>query len=138
MTGSSFPWTPSDRTLRQFGGLCLAFFSVLAVWHLRQQGHPAGVNALAMLAVAFGAAGWLRPRLLRPVFVGWMLAAFPIGWLVSQVSLALIYFGLFTPVAFCFRVLGRDALAQRRQPGKDTYWSKKSMPAGPASYFSQF
>ena len=39
-----------------------------------------------------------------------MVLAFPIGWTVSQVMLALMFFGLFTPIGLVFRLIGRDPL----------------------------
>ena len=33
-----------------------------------------------------------RSEAVKPIFVGWMIAAFPIGWVVSRVALGAIYF----------------------------------------------
>ncbi len=47
---------------------------------------------------------------MRWVYIGWMILAFPIGWTVSQVMLAVMFFGLFTPIGLVFRLIGRDPL----------------------------
>ena len=39
-----------------------------------------------------------------------MVLAFPIGWTVSQVILAVMFYGLFTPIGLVFRLIGRDPL----------------------------
>jgi hypothetical protein len=50
----------------------------------------------------------------------------------------MIYYGVFTPVALAFRVVGRDALRLRPRPNLPTYWLPKPRAADAASYFRQF
>ena len=90
------------------------------------------------MAVAVGVLGLARPAAIRPVFVGWMVLAFPIGWAVSNLLLAAVFYGLFTPLAVLFRLLGRDALALRARPGAATYWVPRPAPADVRRYFRQF
>jgi hypothetical protein len=137
MRWSDIPWQPSIRTLRQFGGLGLLVFGGLAGWH-NHRGDPPEALAFATAALAFGTAGLAWPRALRPVYVGWMLAAFPIGWVVSSVLLGLLYVGVFAPLAGVFRLIGRDALALTLDPGRATYWEPKSTPADVRRYFRTF
>ncbi|HXG08244.1 MAG TPA: hypothetical protein VNK04_00480, partial [Gemmataceae bacterium] len=89
----------TDRTLRQFAGLCLLFFGGLACWEYFGRGHPTAALVLAGLAAVLGLGGWAWPRGIRPVFVTAMALTFPIGWVISRVLLAVLFFGLFTPVA---------------------------------------
>jgi hypothetical protein len=72
------------------------------------------------------------------VFVGWMGLAYPIGWVVSRIVLGVIFYGLFTPVAWVFRRMGRDALALQSQPRATTYWRPKPGAADSSQYFGQF
>jgi hypothetical protein len=67
-----------------------------------------------------------------------MIAVFPIGWTVSQVLLALLFFGVFTPLGLLFRALSRDALRRRRVTGLESYWQPKPPPAGLPSYCRQY
>ena len=117
--GPTSPSRPAPRMLRQFAGLWLAFFGGLAGLAGARAG-PASASAAA-LAVAGGrrsaASAWSGPALVRPIFVGWMVLAFPIGWAVSLVLLGLVYYGLFTPIGLVFRLVGRDAL-QLRPPAR--------------------
>src|SRR5262245_22242706 len=116
MQWSDIPRDPSARTLRQFAGLCLLIFGALA-WqaHVRGQGQLA--TALGALAFGLGVPGLVWPRCLRPVFIGWMLAVFPVGFVVSQLVLAGLFYGCFTPLALIFRLRGRDALGLKRAEG---------------------
>lgn len=138
MQWSDIPFHPPTKTLRQFGGLCLLFFGAIAAWQGLVKGHATAAIVFGVLALTLGPIGLIRPAWVRPIFVGWMVLAFPIGWTVSRLILALMFYGLFTPVALIFRLLGRDSLNRRRRPDLDTYWTPKPPSAGPRSYFKQF
>ena len=138
MQWSDIPRDPPPRMLRQFAGLWLLFFGLLAAWQAGSRDNPSAAVTLGVLAVAVGVPGLLRPALVRPVFVGAMIVSFPIGWLVSKILLAVVYYGLFTPIALVFRFTGRDVLARRRDPAATTYWKPKPAPADSRSYFRQF
>jgi len=124
--------------LRQFAWLWLAFFGATAAWQGIMRGRVGLALALAALALTIGLAGLIRPQLVRPVFVAWMVLAFPIGWTISQVVLALIFYGLMTPIGLVFRLVGRDPLHRAWDPGMETYWSPKVTPADPRQYFKQY
>ena len=138
MRWSDIPWSPPNRMLRQFAGLWLAVFGGMAAWHGIVRDRPARGAVLALLAVGVGGLGLWRPRVLRPLFVGWMVLAFPIGWTVSQVILLVMYFGLFMPIGLVFRLIGRDPLHRARRAGVESYWTTKPVPVDVRSYFKQF
>lgn len=137
MQWSDIQFDPPARKLRQFAALWLVFFCALSAWHGLVRGHERIGLALAVLGVTFGVAGLVRPAAIRPIFVGWMIVAFPIGWVVSKIALGLLFFGIFTPLAFLFRFKRRDPLRRRRSFGGKTYWTKKPMPANARRYFEQ-
>ncbi|MGE3803652.1 MAG: SxtJ family membrane protein [Gemmataceae bacterium] len=133
MTWKDIPRNPSPTTLRQFAALWLVVFGALGALHFPELGG----KVLLALAGLVGVPGLIQPTLLRPLFVGWMIAVFPIGWTVSHVMLALLFFGLFTPLALWFRVRGRDALWLRRRL-MTTYWQPKPAVASVTRYYKQF
>jgi hypothetical protein len=138
MQWSDIQFRPPDRTLRQFAGLWLACFGGLAAWEWFGPGHSTRAIVLAVLALTVGPLGLAWPRAIRPVYVAWMVLAFPIGWTVSQLVLAAMYYGLFTPIGLVFRILGRDPMQRALRPGADSYWAPKATPADPRRYFKQF
>ena len=128
---------PPQKLLRQFSGLFLVFFLGLAglrVW----RGH---VNrwtlALALLGLGVGLLGLLRPSAIRYVYTGWMIVAFPIGWTVSRVALALVFFLVITPAAIVFRRMRRDELHLHRGRSHGSYWRPKPGPESVREYFRQ-
>lgn len=138
MRWSDLPWTPSPRTLRQFAGLWILFLGGLACWHGLVRGHGTLAGVLAVLALTVGPLGLIKPQAVRPVFLGCLIVTFPIGWLVSRLLLACLFYGVFTPVGLVFKLIGRDALERRYRPDQASYWEAKPMPADARSYLRQF
>jgi hypothetical protein len=137
MNWSEIPWSPSSRTLRQFAGLWIGCFGGWAGWHAAHS-HPVWAVVLAALAAKVGLLGLVRPGAVRPVFVAWMVVTFPIGWAVSRLALAFLYFGVFTPLGFWFRLISRDLLGLRYRPERTTYWLPKPAVHDPRRYYRPF
>jgi hypothetical protein len=138
MRWSDIPFAPPSRTLRQFAGLWVAFFGGLSAWQGFARGHTAAAAVLAAVAVLVGPLGLIRPQAVRWIYVGWMVAVFPVGWVLSRLVLAVMFFGVVTPVALVFRLLGRDALHRRARPAATSYWEPKPAAPTAASYLQQF
>jgi len=121
MQWSDITSTPSPRTLRQFGGMWLLVFGALAVWRF-WHGQTGVVTAvIAIAAIAVGGLGLIRPAAVRPIYTASTIVTFPIGWLVSRIVLAMLFYLLFTPIAIAFRLIGRDALRLRGR--RKSYWT---------------
>src|SRR4051812_131040 len=118
MTWSSLPLNPSLRTLRQFAAAWLVFFAGLGAHQYVAKGNPSAGLALGLMALLVGMPGLIRPGILRWVFVTWMVLAFPIGWLISNLILAVMFYGLITPMALVFKMRGRDALNRKPEPSR--------------------
>jgi len=97
---------------------------------------PLAVGLLGT-ALTAGLLGMLRPQWLRPVFVGWMILAFPVGWLMSHLLLAALYYGVFTPLGLLLRLLGKDSLGLQRSTAA-SYWQEKPQQADLRRYLRQY
>jgi hypothetical protein len=131
-------WNPSGRELRQFGWLCLLFAALGgAIVAYRSS---AWNTAVAIWAVGSGVAllGAAKPVFLKPFFVGWMAAAYPIGWIVSNAVLAATFYLVLTPIGLVMRLFGRDPLGRRRHRSPGSYWVAHEPSREPGSYFRQF
>jgi hypothetical protein len=130
-------WDPSRRALRQFAAVAFVFLAGAAtVAHLR--GRSAGtVAALLAAAVAVGVCAWLRPRTLRLLYVLLSLAAFPIGLVVSQLILLVVFYGVMTPLGFLARLVRPDPLRLRMDRQAPSYWQSRSRPGDPQTYLRQ-
>jgi hypothetical protein len=131
------PLHPTPRVLRQFSAAWLLLFLALALRHGLVRGHaPAGI--IAGLLALVGLAGLWKPACVRWLFVGASVAAFPVGWLVTQLTLALMFYLVLTPVALAFRWRGRDALQLRRRPGRPGFWIERGPPPEAGKYLKPF
>jgi len=131
-------FNPTNRMLRQFAAIAIVFFGAIAA---RQEFHHHRhglATVFTVLAVTIGPLGLAWPRVIKPVFIGWMALAYPIGWTVSRIVLGGIFYGLFTPVALVFRLIGRDELALKSQPTAATYWRPKPSAVEQSQYLRQF
>ena len=127
-------WRPTDRQLRQFGVIAMVALPLVAwIWG----GTPAVIGAMATVGAALAAVGWVWPPVLKPLFVTLSLVAIPIGLVISELALILMYFGLFLPTGLIFRLIGRDALERKFDREAPTYWRPKKTPTDPASYLRQ-
>jgi hypothetical protein len=127
---------PHLKTLRQFAGLWMIFFGGLAAWRVGHGHVDVRAETLAVLAVGIGGLGLVRPAAMRWIYTGWMMAAFPIGWTVSSLMVAAMFYVVFAPVAWVFRLMGRDALRLRRGQAA-SYWIAKARPSGVNEYLRQ-
>jgi hypothetical protein len=129
---------PTDRMLRQFSGAWLVVVSGLAASQWLMRGNPRTAMMLVSAAFLVGAAGLLRPRAVRWLFVASTVAAFPVGWVLSQLMLLMLFIGVITPVALLFRVRGRDRLWRKQPTAQSTYWKPKATTADVRRYLRQY
>ena len=109
--------------VRKFGltiGSVLLLLAAFLFWKQRP----------SFLYFAYGGGGFMllgliAPALLKPVFKAWMSFAVVMGFFMTRVILAVLYFGLFTPIALLAKMLGKDLLEERWDKNADTYWVKR-------------
>ena len=129
---------PSPRELRWFGVLFLAFSGVLGavvIWRfgaMRVSTWIWGVGAGVTLVY------YVVPPLRRSVYLAWMYLTYPIGWVVTNLILAAVYFLLLTPIGLVRRARGHDPLTRRIDRDASTYWIEHRPDADPKRYFRQF
>lgn len=130
---------PTARELRQFAGLVVPLFGLLVgvlLWFKLDMKSTAAIVLAA--AAVLSTLGLVRPGLLRPIYVGWVVAAYPIGWVISHLVIGVIFFLVVTPTGIVMRLLGRDPLHRQLEPERDSYWEPRSESDDPNRYFRQF
>lgn len=131
-------WQPSAKELRVFALLLVPFLALVA-WFVaaRWEAHTAAGLILGA-AMVLGCAGLAWPAVLRPVYQVWMIAVFPIGWTISHLAMALLFYLVFTPVGLIMRACGRDPLERQWDRAARTYWKPRSPNPDKKRYFRQF
>jgi hypothetical protein len=136
-------WNPDRRKLRHFAVIWMVGFlivgSILAFRHGIQPVSAIGPLSLAIMfaALVVGVLGLLAPPAVRPLYLVWMAVAFPIGWVLSHLLLAVVYYGVFTPIGLLLRLSGRDPLVLR-DSGRESYWIERKRRSPASRYFRQF
>ena len=93
----------------------------------------------SVLAVSLLVISCTKIERIEPVFQSWMKAAHFIGTVFTGLILFVLFYMVFTPVGVILRILRKDLLDQRIEPGKATYWQKRGVkPFDPKTYQQQF
>ena len=128
---------PGAKDLRVFAALLILFVltvSALAKWRFDSPvwGMRILYGGLALVLVYL-----LVPRLRRYIYLGWMFAAFPIGWVVSHLLLATIFYLILTPIGLLLRLMGKDLMRSRPQDVA-SYWEAHNPGTDSSRYFRQY
>jgi len=116
----------SDRTF----GLVFAAASLLAGLAPLKHGRHVRIWALG-LALVFLAVALIHPSLLRVFNRLWMKLGYLMGRVVNPIVMAILFFTVFTPVAFLMRLFGKDPLRLKLDPVAGSYWIPR-LPPGPS------
>ncbi len=131
--------TPSRSELRQFAGIWFpGFFLVVGAFAAHRWGWSTPIMAVWSVVATVSVLGVLLPSAVRPLYLAWMYAAYPVGWLISHLVLTMLYFGVFTPVGITFRLLGKDLLERSFERSAKTYWTARRPTENASQYFRQF
>ena len=129
---------PTRRQLRSFAGLVFPLFCAWLALLAHRAGVPLLTQGLLGLAVVAAIAGLVSLRVARWLWLGTMYAVFPIGWVLSHVLLAIVYYGVLTPIGLVMRLVGQDPMKRRFAPEATTYWEPHEPPPDAERYFRQY
>ena len=124
------------KELREFGltiGAVLVILGGVALWRGRQT-YPYlfGWGAL------FAAAGLAFPAILKPLQKAWMAFGVILGFIMSRVVLAILFYAVITPIGIATKVFGMDVLDQRIDKKAVSYWKDKAEVKTKESYENQY
>jgi hypothetical protein len=132
-------WNPSPKELRVFAVLQLIFFAIVAWLLLRQGWATTGwASTIFVGSVIVAVTGLFKPTWLRAMYVVWMAAVFPIGFVVSHVLMAAVFYLVVTPIGLIMRLVGHDPMHRKQDHDAKTYWQPRTPPQGNRGYFRQF
>ena len=129
---------PAAKELRWFGVLLAGFVvlaGALARWQIEA---PAAALTIWAAGAALAAVyAGVRP-LRRWIYLGWLYAAFPIGWTVSHLLLAATYYLVLTPIGLLVRWTRGAPLERTLDRSAPTYWTERRPVRDVRRYFRQF
>jgi len=123
--------------LKEFGVTMAAILIVIgdiALWRER----PTAIYLLG-LGAALGALGLFKPDVLKPLQKAWMGLGVVLGFFVSRIIMAVLFYLIITPVGFIMKLFGKDILDQRIDKNKTSYWHELPVVHKPKeSYENQY
>lgn len=128
---------PSRRQLLQFG-VAWVVFSLLAALITAWKPGPVAPWLLCLLAVIPPLIGWMVPGFLRVLFIALSVVTFPIGFVVSHLILAVLYYGVLSPTGLILRWVKPGFFPKRPDPSLPTYWHSRTGTRMPTDYFKPY
>jgi hypothetical protein len=129
---------PTEQQLRRFGVLLAIFVPLFGgLWWWRT-GRLAAGEAIWAVGGVLAAIYLAAPRARRMIYLGWMYAAFPIGWTVSHLLMGVVYYLIITPIGVIMRASGRDPLSRRFDRTVQSYWTPHAPVRDVGRYFRQY
>ena len=135
----SVNWNPDRKGLNGFRLISVGATIVIAtlLYALKHVG-----IGWCLAIIAAGGFIWLSGlvslRLTRYIYVAMTALTLPVGFVVSLVLMSVFYFGLITPIGLVFRLIGRDVLCRRFDPGASSYWVDHQQNTSVERYFQRF
>jgi hypothetical protein len=129
---------PSIRQLKVFGFLWFFVFGIYGILAWLKTGISPKTVVLGITALLVPGLGFIWIEFLRKVYVFASYATYPIGATVSFITLAVIYYGVVTPVGLILRLIGYDPLKRRLDRSAGTYWLSRKTEKETKRYFQQF
>ena len=124
------------RDLRKFGLLVGGVLAALGILYLRRKARYPWFLILGIVLLAFGV---VLPRVLKYVYIAWMMLAIVLGFVMAHVILTLFFFLVVTPLGLVARLFGKDFLNLKLDKQAATYWIRREQRTRTqANYEQQF
>ena len=108
------------KELRSFGLLTGGVFALIGVWPIIFRGESLRIWA-AVVGVVLMVCGGLSSTFLAPFYKGWMRLGHVLGWINTRILLAVVFFGLVTPIGLLYRLMGKDTMRRAFSESSSTY-----------------
>ena len=124
---------PSNRKF----GFFFTFVFAIAATYFHYSANVSWAYVFIGAALIFLFVTLIKSDALLPLNRLWMRFGILLGMIVSPIVLGIIFFGMFTPIAFLMRLSGRDEL-RLKFANKTSHWISRSEPIKSDSFNNQF
>ena len=122
---------------RSFGFTIAVVCLLIALWPLVRGGSPRAW--LLLIGLGFALAAQFRPALLASLNQAWFKLGLVLHRVTNPVIMAALFYGVLTPIAAIFRLMGRDPLGLRQDKNAASYWAAHPAAEGrPSDMRKQF
>lgn len=127
--------TPKD--LRKFGitiGSVLLLISAILYWNEKGSANWFLISGSFLILAAL-----IYPNILKPLNKIWMGLAVLLGFVMTKVILAILFFLVLTPIALIAKISGKKFLDLNMNKAASSYWIKRNkLNTAPENYEKQF
>lgn len=109
-----------QKNLKNFALIWAVIFFAIGLMPFLK-GHEIKIWAF-IIAICFLLIGFLKPYLLDTFYKIWTKIGEFIGGIVSKLMLFLLFYLVFTPIAFILRAIGKDSLNKKLDKTQTSYW----------------
>ena len=67
--------------------------------------------------------GFIFPTILKPIYLVWMYFATILGWIMTRLILALVFYLIVSPIGVFGRIFGKEFLALKKNKMNKSYWN---------------
>lgn len=116
------------KDLKTFALIWSLIFLLVGIYPLFTD-NPARVWAMVLM-LAFLMIAFINPSLLNSFYKIWVKLGEFIGSIISKVIMIILFYGMFTPIAFILKLLNKDLLKKKLDKNKSSYWIKRETQPG--------
>ena len=117
-----------QNDLKKFALIWSLIFLIVGIWPLFS-GNAIRLWAIIIMFI-FGIIAFLKPSLLNSFYIIWVKFGEVIGGVISKVIMTILFYGLFTPIAFILKLLNKDLLKKKLDKNRSSYWIKRETQPG--------
>lgn len=129
---------PDGAAAERFGLIFTALFLIIGLFPLMHDHHGPRIWAL-VTALVIAIVTIITPKLLSPFEIMWGKLGLLLHHVTNPLIMLLIFWVAFVPTGLIMRMLGKEMLPMKREPGLDSYWIIRSKPGiSPESMAKQF
>ena len=132
------PTEPGPLERKLFGALVVLFCGLIGGFLMWKLDWDAVAWVLWSIGALVATVYYAVPPLQNRIYRGWLMTFYPIGFVISHVVLAAIWYLLFTPIALLRRLIRGDPLKRGPEPDAETYWIDRDGPVESSRYFKQY
>jgi hypothetical protein len=116
----------TKKDVRNFGLVVGCIFLGIGLWFF--SAGRSSFRFISLVGLTLMMLGLAFPNILRPLQRVWMMLAVLLGWMMTHIILAALFFLILTPTAFIARLFGKQFLRMefRSKNNLKTYWHRRA------------
>jgi hypothetical protein len=122
---TSWMGKPVRTHVREFAVLFAIIFTSIASYKTYKYGVSSSSLAWAVAGIVIGLLGYRAPRVLHPVWKGWMKLAHYMSFVMTSLIMLLTWCIGFVPMAMLLKVLRVKRMDLSYRSGATTYWETR-------------